>query len=61
MDPVDETDYSLHTDEELRDAIAQTEQEEPRVRAEDSDEALDALHRQREAMRDELARRRGAA
>lgn len=61
VDAVDETDYSQHTDEELREAVGKAEEEESRVAAEDSEDALDALRRQREAMRAELARRRGAA
>lgn len=51
------TDYTLHSDEELREAIATAEQEESRIRAEDSPEALAAERTQRRAMEEELRRR----
>ena len=50
-------DYSKHTDEELREAIAKSKEQEPRVAAEDSDEALQADLDQRRQMEEELARR----
>lgn len=54
------TDYELHSNRELREAIDAARQEEPRIRREDSAEALEAERAQRRAMEDEL-RRRGDA
>ena len=51
------TDYSLHTTDELREGIQKTEELEPHVREEGSDEALEAQQAQREAMKEELDRR----
>ncbi|HEV2784869.1 MAG TPA: hypothetical protein VGV67_00660 [Solirubrobacteraceae bacterium] len=51
------TDYSLHTADELREGIEKTEELEPHVREEGSDEALEAQRAQRQAMQDELDRR----
>ena len=53
------TDYSLHTDEELREGIEKTEELEPHVREESSDDALEAQQAQRQAMQEELDRRQG--
>jgi hypothetical protein len=53
------TDYSKHTDEELREGIRTAEAQADRVAAEDSDEALRANREQVQAMKDELARREG--
>jgi hypothetical protein len=50
-------DYSKHTDEELREGVAKATEQEPRIAAEDSDEALEAAREQREAMSEELTRR----
>jgi hypothetical protein len=50
-------DYSKHTDEELREGIAKATEQEPRIAAENSDEALEAEREQREAMSEELSRR----
>lgn len=51
------TDYSKHTDEELRDGIQKVTEQEQRIATEDSNEALDAAREQRDLMADELARR----
>ena len=51
------TDYSKHTDEELREGIATAEQQDDRIAREDSDEALQAEREQVRAMREELERR----
>ncbi|HVM13747.1 MAG TPA: hypothetical protein VM287_05385 [Egibacteraceae bacterium] len=56
-DPLEKTDYTRHTDAELREAIAKVEQQEPRIAQEDSGAAADAARRQREAMQAELDRR----
>lgn len=53
----EKTDYSRHTDEELREAIARIDEQEPRVRAEDSPAAVSAAQRQRQEMQTELDRR----
>ena len=53
------TDYSKHTDEELREGIRKAEEQIDRVRAEDSDDAAEANREQVQAMRDELERRGG--
>lgn len=51
------TDYSKHTDDELRDGIGKVDEQEGRIAAEDSDAALDAARQQRTEMAEELARR----
>ncbi len=53
----DTTDYSKHTDDELRAGIARVQEQEGRIAAEDSDAALDAAREQRDAMQAELDRR----
>lgn len=53
----DTTDYSKHTDDQLRDGIAKIDQQQPRISEEDSDSALAAANDQREAMQQELDRR----
>ncbi len=55
--PPDPTDYSLHTDEQLREAITKIDNQEPRVESEDSDAAVKAAQRQRQEMQQELNRR----
>lgn len=56
-DQVANTDYSKHTDEELRDGINKAEQNLQRMEQEGSDEQLDAARAQRDAMQAELDRR----
>jgi hypothetical protein len=51
------TDYSKHTTEELKRAIAKADKEDPRIAQEDSEEALEAEREQRAAMKEELQRR----
>ena len=51
------TDYSKHSDEELRDGIAKSEQNLQRIKTEGSDEQLEAAQEQHEAMEAELNRR----
>ncbi len=51
------TDYSKHTDEELRDGIRKSEQNLERIRREGSEDQLAAAREQHEAMEDELSRR----
>lgn len=51
------TDYSKHTDDELREGIEKVDEQEGRIAAEDSDAALDAAREQRVEMAEELARR----
>jgi len=53
----DTADYSKHTDEELRDGIAKSEQNMQRISQEGSDEQLAAAREQHEAMEAELSRR----
>lgn len=53
----DTTDYSKHTDDQLRDGIAKIDEQQPRISEEDSDSALAAAGDQREAMQQELDRR----
>jgi hypothetical protein len=53
----DTADYSKHTDEELREAIAKSEQNMQRIASEGSDDQLAAAKEQHEAMESELARR----
>lgn len=54
-----ETDYTKHTDEELREGIRKAEEQIARVATEDSDDAAEANREQVEAMRAELDRRSG--
>lgn len=56
-DASETTDYSKHTDEELRDGIAKSEQNMQRIEREGSEEQLEAARDQHEAMEAELARR----
>lgn len=56
-DPLEKTDYRLHTDEELRDAIGTAQHEQSRLVEEGSEEALDAARRQQQEMEAELQRR----
>lgn len=56
-DQVANTDYSKHTDEELRDGINKAEQNLQRMEQEGSDEQLDAARAQRDAMQAELDKR----
>jgi hypothetical protein len=51
------TDYSKHTDEQLRAGIERAEEQDPRIDAESSDDALEAERAQREEMAEELERR----
>lgn len=53
----DHTDYSKHSDAELRDGIAATEEQDDRIATESSDDALAAEREQRRAMDAELERR----
>lgn len=53
----DEADYSKHTDAQLRDGIAAADEQEARIAAEDSGDALAAARAQRDKMAEELARR----
>jgi hypothetical protein len=53
------TDYSKHTNEELRQGIEAVDDQERRIATEDSDEALEAARRQRDEMAEELVRRQG--
>jgi hypothetical protein len=55
--PQSDTDYSKHTDEELREGIRKAEEQIERVQAEDSDEAAAANREQVELMQQELDRR----
>lgn len=48
------TDYSKHTDDELRDGIAKSEQNMQRISSEGSEEQLEAARDQHEAMQAEL-------
>ena len=59
QDPVEQTDYGLNTDEQLREAIATIDREEPRIAQEQSEDALEAARRQRAEMQAELERRGG--
>jgi hypothetical protein len=52
-----ETDYSKHTDEELRDGIRKSEENLARIKSEGSDDQLQAAKEQHEAMERELAQR----
>jgi len=51
------TDYTKHTDDELRDGIEKVDEQERRIAAEDSGAALDAAQEHRREMAEELARR----
>lgn len=51
------TDYSKHSDEELREGIERAEEQDPRIDVESSDDALEAERSQREQMAGELRRR----
>ena len=53
----DTADYSKHTDEELRDGIAKSEENMRRIESEGSDDQLEAAKVQHEAMEAELTRR----
>jgi outer membrane biosynthesis protein TonB len=55
------TDYSRHTDEELREGIAKAGQQDPRIARESSGQALAAERDQRRGMAEELQRRRSRA
>ena len=50
-------DYSKHTDDELREGVAKSEEQESRIAEESSEDALDAARDQREQMDEELQRR----
>lgn len=56
-DASESTDYSKHTDEELRDGITKSEQNLDRIASEGSDDQLAAAKEQHEAMEAELNRR----
>lgn len=56
-DASETTDYSKHTDEELRDGIAKSEENMRRIESEGSEEQLSAARDQHEAMEAELNRR----
>ena len=56
-DASETTDYSKHTDEELRDGIAKSEENMRRIESEGSDDQLAAARDQHEAMEAELNRR----
>ena len=56
-DQVEKTDYSKHTDEELRDGINKAEENLERIAQEGSDEQRAAAQEQRDAMQAELDRR----
>jgi ribosome-binding protein aMBF1 (putative translation factor) len=51
------TDYSKHTDEQLREGIERVDEQLGRIASEDSEQAVQAAREQREAMAEELARR----
>lgn len=51
------TDYSKHTDDELREAIRKAQEQIDRVAAEDSDDAVEANREQVQQMQAELDRR----
>ena len=56
-DASETTDYTKHTDEELRDGIAKSEQNLTRMREEGSDDQVQAAQEQHDAMQAELDRR----
>jgi HAMP domain-containing protein len=56
-DPVADTDYSKHTEQELRDGINAAEQNLSRMSQEGSDEQREAAQAQRDAMQAELDKR----
>lgn len=51
------TDYSKHTEEQLREGIERVDEQLGRIAAEDSQEALQAARQHRQEMAEELARR----
>ena len=53
------TDYSKHTEEELREGLRKSDEEAERIKAEDSGQALQANRDQHAAMQAELDRRNG--
>lgn len=53
----EQTDYSLHTDEELREGIRKAQEQHDRVEREDSDAAAGANEEQIQLMQQELERR----
>ena len=55
--PSETTDYSKHTDEQLRDGITKSEQNLARIEREGSEDQLAAAREQHEAMEAELQRR----
>ena len=55
--PSETTDYSKHSDEELREGVAKSEQNLARIEREGSEEQLAAAREQHEAMEAELRRR----
>jgi HAMP domain-containing protein len=56
-DQVANTDYSKHTDDELRDGINSAEQNLARIAQEGTDEQREAATAQRDAMQAELDKR----
>lgn len=56
-DQVANTDYSKHSDEELRDGINAAEQNLERITQEGSDDQREAAQAQRDAMQAELDKR----
>lgn len=56
-DASETTDYSKHSDEELRDGIAKSEENMRRIESEGSEDQLAAAREQHEAMEAELNRR----
>ena len=56
-DASETTDYTKHTDEELREGIEKSEQNLQRIESEGSEEQLAAARDQHEAMQAELSRR----
>lgn len=53
----EQTDFSKHTDEELREGIRKADEQLDRVKAEDSDDAVAANREQVQLMQQELDRR----
>ena len=56
-DASETTDYSKHSDEELREGIEKSEENLKRIESEGSSEQLEAAKDQHEAMQAELSRR----
>ena len=56
-DQVANTDYSKHTDEELRDGINKADENLQRISSEGSDDQREAAQAQRDAMQAELDKR----